>query len=35
MARIVKEIEIEGRKAVDLFDTGVIYTYVFEQICLR
>lgn len=26
--RIVKEIEIEGRKATALFDTGSIHTYV-------
>ena len=31
MARIVKEIEIEGRKAVALFDTGAMYTYVLND----
>lgn len=28
MARIVKEIEIQGRPAVALFDTGALYSYV-------
>ncbi len=28
MARIIKEIEIEGQPATALFDTGAIYTYV-------
>ncbi len=28
MARIIKEIEIEGKKANALFDTGAVYTYV-------
>lgn len=28
MARIIKEIEIEGQPAVALFDTGAVYTYV-------
>ena len=28
MARIVKKIEIEGKSAVALFDTGAIYTHV-------
>jgi hypothetical protein len=28
MARIIKTIEIEGRQAVALFDTGAIYSYV-------
>jgi len=28
MSRIVKEIEIEGRKATALFDTGAWHTYV-------
>jgi len=28
MARIVKEIEIQGRAAVALFDTGAFYSYV-------
>jgi len=28
MARIVKTIEIEGRPAVALFDTGALYSYV-------
>ncbi len=30
MARIIKEIEIEGQRAVALFDTGAMYTYVRE-----
>jgi len=30
MARIVKNIEVEGRQAVVLFDTGAILTYVRE-----
>ena len=28
MARIVKQIEIEGKPAVALFDTGATYTYI-------
>jgi len=28
MARIIKEIEIQGRPAVALFDTGALYSYV-------
>ena len=28
MGRIIKHIEIEGRPAVALFDTGAVYTYV-------
>jgi len=28
MGRIIKEIEIEGQRAVALFDTGAVYTYV-------
>src|SRR5438552_6290115 len=28
MSRIVKEIEIEGKKALALFDTGAFYSYV-------
>jgi hypothetical protein len=28
VARIVKTIEVEGKPAVTLFDTGAIYTYV-------
>jgi len=28
MARIIKTIEIEGQRAVALFDIGAIYTYV-------
>ncbi len=28
MSRIVKEIEVEGKKANALFDTGAVYTYV-------
>jgi len=27
MARIIKTIEIEGQKAVALFDTGAVYSY--------
>ncbi len=30
MGRIFKEIEIEGQRAVALFDTGAFYTYVRE-----
>ena len=29
--RIVKDIEIEGRKAVALFDIGAMYTYVVSE----
>ncbi|MDI6840891.1 MAG: hypothetical protein QMD71_08620 [bacterium] len=29
--RIVKEIEIEGKKIVALFDTGLFHTYVVRQ----
>jgi hypothetical protein len=32
MARIIKEIEIEGQPAVALFDTGAMYTYVREAL---
>ncbi len=28
MARVIKEIEIEGRRAIALFDTGALYSYV-------
>ena len=28
MARIIKTIEIEGKQATALFDTGALYTYV-------
>jgi hypothetical protein len=28
VARIIKEIEIEGKPAVALFDTGAVYTYM-------
>ena len=28
MGRIIKKIEIEGKPAVALFDTGAVYTYV-------
>ena len=28
MARLIKEIEIQGRPAVALFDTGALYSYV-------
>ncbi|MEW6095859.1 MAG: hypothetical protein AB1567_04950 [bacterium] len=31
MARIVKEIEIEGKEAIALFDTGAMYTYVLNE----
>ncbi|MDI6641073.1 MAG: hypothetical protein QME68_02010 [Elusimicrobiota bacterium] len=31
MARIIKDIEIEGKKAVALFDTGAMYTYVLNE----
>ncbi|MEW5692378.1 MAG: hypothetical protein AB1765_03680 [Candidatus Hydrogenedentota bacterium] len=30
--RIVKEIEIEGKKAIALFDTGSMHTYVVSQL---
>lgn len=32
MAKIIKEIEIEGEKVTALFDTGVVYTYVKREI---
>lgn len=32
MGRIIKEIEIEGQRAVALFDSGAIYTYVRESL---
>jgi hypothetical protein len=28
MDRIIKEIEIEGKKTTALFDTGAVHTYV-------
>lgn len=31
MARIIKQIEIEGKKAIALFDTGAFHTYVCQQ----
>lgn len=30
--RIIKEIEIEGQRAIALFDTGAVYTYVRESL---
>jgi len=35
MARIIKTIEIEGRKATALFDTGALYTYVRSELVSR
>jgi len=32
MARIIKDIEIEGQPAVALFDTGASYTYVLSSL---
>jgi predicted aspartyl protease len=32
MGWIIKEIEIEGQRAVALFDTGAVYTYVRESL---
>jgi len=32
MARIIKEIEIEGKKVNALFDTGAFYTYVRKRL---
>jgi hypothetical protein len=32
MGRIIKEIEIEGQRAVALFDTGAVYTYIRESL---
>jgi len=32
MARIIKDIEIEGQPAVTLFDTGASYTYVLASL---
>lgn len=32
MARIIKEIEIEGKKARALFDTGAYYTYIRREL---
>jgi len=32
LARIIKEIEIEGQKAVALFDTGALFTYVTKHL---
>jgi hypothetical protein len=31
MSRIIKEIEIEGKGAIALFDTGAMYTYVLND----
>lgn len=35
MARIIKEIEIEGRSVIALFDTGSIHTYVRAEFLLN
>ena len=35
MGRIIKEIEIEGQRAVALFDTGATYTYVREGLVTK
>lgn len=35
MGRIIKEIEIEGQRAVALFDTGAVYSYVRESLVAR
>jgi hypothetical protein len=35
MARIIKEIEIEGQRAVALFDSGAMYTYVRETLVMH
>ncbi len=35
MGRIIKEIEIEGQRAVALFDTGAVYTYVREGLVAK
>ena len=32
MSRIIKEIEIEGQRAVTLFDTGATYSYVRREL---
>lgn len=32
MARIIKEIEIEGKKAYALFDTGAYHTYIRREL---
>ncbi len=32
MGRIIKTIEIEGRPAVALFDTGAVFTYIREHL---
>jgi len=34
MGRIIKEIEIEGRPAVALFDTGSVNTYILRPLLL-
>ncbi len=33
--KIIKDIEIEGRKVVALFDTGAMYTYVIREYLLN
>jgi len=35
MGRIIKEIEIEGQRAVALFDTGATFTYVREALVTK
>lgn len=35
MGRIIKSIEIEGRPAIALFDTGATYTYVRSELIQR
>jgi hypothetical protein len=35
MGRIIKEIEIEGQRAVALFDSGAVYTYVRESLVAK
>jgi len=32
MSRIIKEIEVEGKAAIALFDTGATFTYVKSQL---
>ncbi|PYS55797.1 MAG: hypothetical protein DMF76_25615 [Acidobacteria bacterium] len=32
MSRIIKEIEVEGKPAVALFDTGATFTYVLSSL---
>ncbi|MFZ6016815.1 MAG: hypothetical protein ACOYU0_04220 [Nitrospirota bacterium] len=34
MARIIKEIQVSGRKLTALFDTGSINTYIREEVAL-